>query len=159
VTWTVALGSQVPVMVGVESVVLSGATTVGAVGGVVSTPETVVVAGGETVLPGVVCVAEATKPAGNGAARVQVHVPSAATMIGELVQVKLTGVMVEPGTPLPVTVVSVLFIGLTVGGRETEVLVALVTVVVAGGETLPAGSVCLAVMTVPAGRGAASVQL
>ena len=60
---------------------------------------------------------------------------------------------VAPGVPVPVTVLSRLLIGLTVGVELTVGDgVELVTVVVAGADTLPAGSLAVAPMTSPGAR-------
>jgi hypothetical protein len=68
-------------------------------------------------------------------------------------------VIVDPGIPLPLTTLSRVLSGLMVGAADTVGAVAAsMTVVVAGVETLPAGSVAVALTTVPVASGVARVQ-
>jgi hypothetical protein len=91
-------------------------------------------------------------------------VPSALTITG--VGVHAIGlpeaslrVIVDPGIPVPVTTLSRLLIGLIVGAAETvAAVVALLTVVWAGAETLPAGSVAVTLTIAPVASGVDRVQ-
>jgi hypothetical protein len=107
-------------------------------------------------LPGSVAVALTTVPTGNVAASLQTQVPAGFTITGEFVHVAPDNVIVAPGTPDPVITLSRLLIGLIVGG--CEVSVGLYTVVVAGFDTFPAGSVRVAVTIVPSVNGVAIVH-
>jgi hypothetical protein len=137
--------------------------TTGAEGVEVRALLTVVAEGAEGVFPGVAWVALTTLPVARGATRLQVQIPEADTITGALVQVAPVTVTVDPGVPVPVTTVSVLLIGLIVGVVDWAPVTGLVTtlsvtVVEAGAETLPVGSVAVTLTTVPVARGVAKVQ-
>jgi hypothetical protein len=144
----------------------------GAAGAVINSLETVVVTGVEGLRLGRLAVATTVVPGVNGAVSSQTYCPFPAATTGEFEQAigllePSTKVIVAPGWAVPVMTWSALLTGLIVGvwvwlGTAGGVgLTALesATVVCAGPLWLPAGSIALAVTTLPWASGEAKLQV
>jgi hypothetical protein len=163
----VAPGSPKP-----EIGVVDPGLTTGAAGAVINSLETVVVTGVEGLRLGRLAVATTVVPGVNGAVSSQTYCPFPAATTGEFEQAigllePSTKVIVAPGWAVPVMTWSALLTGLIVGvwvwlGTAGGVgLTALesATVVCAGPLWLPAGSIALAVTTLPWASGEAKLQV
>src|ERR671917_288304 len=153
VTSTVAPGSPVPVIVGVESAVTSpsaGDGTTGGSGAVVSTVKVTGSDAGETLPAASVCVAVTVcEPSPRASGTTSDQVPSGATVVVPTVTPSTVTSTVAPGSPVPVIVgVESLIVDPSAGRVMTGAAGAAVsTVKITGldaGETFPAGSSCVA---------------